>query len=61
MKVLFTIIGCIVALPILIALAVGISVAVLGGLLSLFAELFIWIAVAALVVIGLIWLAKTIL
>lgn len=61
MKVLFAIIGAIVALPILIALTAGISIAVLGGMISLFADLFVWVVTAALVIIGIVWLVKTIL
>lgn len=60
MKVLLMIIGAIALLPIAIALAAGLSVAVLGGAIALFADLFTWAIVGILVVIGVVWLIKTI-
>lgn len=58
MKVLFAIIGGIALLPIIIAVVAAVSVAVFGGLIAIFADLFVWALTAVLAVVGIIWLIK---
>jgi hypothetical protein len=58
MKVFFTIIGAILALPIIIVLAAALLIGLVGGLAAMFLEMFGGVILTVLVIIGGIKLIK---